>query len=413
MIQIGPGRVVGKLRAPASKSLTQRAILLAALAKGESRILSPSLCDDAEAALRAAQTLGAKVTRDGDGIRIRGGVPAGGTIDCGESGFCMRAVPALAALSGEAFTLEAGGSLAGRPMEMLESPLRTLGAECATSGGRPPVHVRGPLRGGDAVVDGSETSQLLSGLLMALPLCPSDSNIRVPSLRSRPYVAMTLSLIREFGGVVEAPPELSSFAVSGGQRYRASEVEVEGDWSGASFLLIAGALAGDILVEGLWPASLQADRAILAALSLSGAEVVWEKMGLRVERDDLHGFDFDATHCPDLFPPLAALACGCAGESRIAGVGRLRHKESDRAAALAEELGKVGGHLQVEGDILCVEGTALRGGEADSRGDHRIAMALAVAGLISREGVRIRGASCVSKSYPGFFGDLRGMMRRE
>jgi 3-phosphoshikimate 1-carboxyvinyltransferase len=325
----------------------------------------------------------------------------------------MRAVPPLAALSGEAFLIEGRGSLGNRPVHMVEPVMKALGAQCATEGGLPPVRVRGPLRGGLAQMDGSGTSQFLSGLLMALPLCPGDSEIGVSDLRSRPYVAMTVECVRRAGGRVEHAPDYSSFHIPGGQRYRATDAEVEGDWSGGALLLVAGALAGSITVKGLSPDSLQADRSILEALSLAGAEVTWEKAGVIVGRDELSAFDFDATHCPDLFPPLAVLACGCHGTSRIAGAGRLRHKESDRAAALVEELGRIGGRLRVEGDILSVEGAELRGGEAASRGDHRIAMALAVAGLVSREGVRIRGEACVSKSYPGFFEALLGAVRRE
>lgn len=413
MIEFGPGKVEGILRAPASKSLTQRALFLAALAEGESLIRHPSACEDAEAAIRAAHALGASVEREGDTLRVRGGHPVGGTLDCGESGFCMRAFPPLAALSGEAFRIEGRGSLSMRPVGMMEPPMRALGAQCATEGGLPPIRVRGPLRGGVAQMDGSGTSQFLSGLLMALPLCPGDSELRVSDLRSRPYVAMTVECVRRSGGHLEHAPDFATFHIPGGQRYRANESEVEGDWSGAAFLLVAGALAGAVTVQGLSPDSLQADRSILEALSMAGAEVTWEKAGVIVGRDELRAFEFDATHCPDLFPGLAVLACACPGRSRIAGAGRLRHKESDRAAALVEELGRIGGRLRVEDDILWVEGTGLRGGDADSRSDHRIAMALAVAGLISREGVRIHGENCVAKSYPGFFEALRGVVRRE
>ena len=403
MIEIRPGKVAGRLRAPASKSLTQRAVLLAAVAEGESSILHASSCEDAEASVRVARALGASVCREGSELRVSPGPAAGGTVDCGESGFCMRAAPPLAALSGADFVLTASGSLARRPTGDLHRALRGLGAECGTENGLPPVRVRGPLRGGRARVDGSETSQFLSGLLMALPRCPEDSTLEVRDLKSLPYAAMTLDLVRAYGGSVGHDAGFTRFHIPGGQSYAGRDVTVEADWSGAAFLLVAGAVAGEVVAEGLSPESLQADRAILRVLALAGAEVVWEKGGIRAGRDELHAFAFDATHCPDLFPCLAVLACACAGESRIAGVGRLRHKETDRASALVDELGKIGGRLRVEDDILLVEGTELRGGEADSRGDHRIAMALAVAGLISREGVRIRGASCVAKSYPGFF----------
>lgn len=410
MVEVLPGCVSGVVRAPASKSLSQRAILLAALADGESRIASVSDSEDTHASVRAARALGAQVVCEGATLRVTGraagGSATGGEINCGESGFCMRALPALAALSSKPFLLQAKGSLRTRPAGEIEAPLRALGARCDTQKGLPPIRVCGPLSGGVAEVDGSQTSQFLSGLLMALPKAPDASSLTVPNLQSKPYVEMTLEMVRRFGGEISASPDLLEFRIPGGQVYRSCDYEVEGDWSGAAFLLVAGAVAGEIEMEGLRTDSLQADRAVLDALELAGASARWDSERLRVGKGTLRAFSFDATHCPDLFPALAVLACACAGESRIAGVGRLKHKESDRATVLVEEFGNLGGRLRVEGDFLFIEGTTLRGGSAHSRGDHRIAMALAVAGFLSKEGVRIQDEACVAKSYPRFFEDL-------
>jgi 3-phosphoshikimate 1-carboxyvinyltransferase len=192
-------------------------------------------------------------------------------------------------------------------------------------------------------------------------------------------------------------------------------VAVEGDWSGAAFLLVAGAVAGQVGVDGLEPASSQADRAVLEALAAAGARPRWEGGTLWVERADLHGFDFDATDCPDLFPPLATLACHARGTSRLRGAGRLKAKESDRATALVTELSAMGARLRVEGDLMVVEGGgtlpggALAGGTVDPHNDHRIAMACAVAGLMSRDGATMEGEACVDKSYPGFFRALASL----
>lgn len=411
MVDILPGEVSGVVRAPASKSLSQRAVLLAALAEGESLVRFASDCDDTRAAVRAAQALGARVTEEGSTLRIAGGPAVGCDVDLGESGFCMRALPALAALSGKPFVLQGHGSLRTRPVGEIEAPLRALGVTCETTGGLPPIHLCGPLRGGRAEVDGSASSQFLSGLLMALPLAEGESLLTVRALQSQPYIQMTLEMVRRFGGEIEAAEDLSEFRIPGGQHYRACEMEVEGDWSGAAFPLVAGAIGGTVGVDGLRPHSLQADRAVVEALTRAGAELSWREGRLCVAKAALHGFQFDATHCPDLFPALAVLACSCAGESRIAGAGRLKHKESDRATALVEELGRLGGLLRVEGDTLCIEGSTLQGGHAHSRGDHRIAMALAVAALASLDGVRITGPECVAKSYPAFFQDLARLRR--
>ncbi|MFZ5982958.1 MAG: 3-phosphoshikimate 1-carboxyvinyltransferase [Acidobacteriota bacterium] len=400
-------RVKGRVAAPPSKSHTVRAVLLAGLAEGRSVLVRPSRCEDALAALDLARTLGARVEEQGEEMALTGGPSsAGGVFECGESGFCLRAGTALAALFDSECTVTGRGSLMSRPVGPVETPLRALGARCETAGGLPPVSVRGPLRGGVAEVDGSHGSQFLSGLLMALPLCPGDSRVRVEGLRSGPYVRMTLACIEAFGGRVEHEADLSRFRIRGGQRYRATRVEVEGDWSGASFLLVAGAVAGEAEVTGLDPGSLQPDRAVLSALSDAGAEITWGSEALRVRRGDLRAFDFDLTDCPDLFPPLAVLACACAGTSVLKGVGRLRTKESDRAAALVSELGRLGGRLRLDGDRMVIRGGPLWGGEVDSGGDHRIAMAGAVAGLLCPNGAAVVGEACVAKSYPGFFDDL-------
>jgi 3-phosphoshikimate 1-carboxyvinyltransferase len=312
----------------------------------------------------------------------------------------------IAALSGKECVLLGEGSLCSRPIGMVEAPLRELGASISTERGLPPIRVKGPLQGGEVEVDGASSSQFLTGLLMALPLCRKDSVIRVAGLKSRPYVRMTLSLLTEFGIAVRHSPGLDRFEIAGSQSYQPTDYFVEGDWSGASFLLVAGAIAGSVSVGGLDEDSLQADRAILDALRAAGASVEIGNGVVTVGKGKLRGFEFDATDCPDLFPPLAALACSCKGENSIRGASRLSGKESDRGAALAQELSKMGADIRLEGDCLKIRGGKLRGGKADSHNDHRIAMACAVAALDSENGVEIKNDKCVSKSYPGFFGDL-------
>jgi 3-phosphoshikimate 1-carboxyvinyltransferase len=407
---VTPSAVSGRLRAPASKSHTLRAVLAAALAEGESSLLLPSRCDDALAGLRVARALGADLEVGEESVRIFGGRPPRDLLwDCGESGLLLRASCALAALHDREVVVTGSGSLLKRPVDMVVGPLVALGASCAAPGRRPPVRVKGPLKGGEARVEGAESSQALTGLLLALPLCPGDSVLRVANLRSKPYVAMTLQALEAFGGRVARAEDFSRFEIRGGQRYRPAEVGIEGDWSGAAFLLVAGAVAGEVTLEGLDPLSAQADRAIVQALEAAGARVAWDAGALSVCSAPLRAFETDATDCPDLFPPLAVLACACEGRTVIRGARRLRHKESDRAEALRAELGKLGADIEVRGDLMFVEGRRLRGGEVDPRGDHRIAIAAAVAALTSVNGVQIVNESCVAKSYPHFFEDLESV----
>jgi 3-phosphoshikimate 1-carboxyvinyltransferase len=406
---VRPGRLGGRLRASPSKSATLRAVAAASLAEGTSCLRGPSTCDDARAALAVARALGAAVEEAPGEWRVRGRAQApAAELSCGESGLCLRAFASLAALGARPCVLRAEGSLRARPVGPLEAPLVALGATCSTAAGLPPVRVQGPLRGGRARVDGAHTSQILTGLLLATPCCPGDSELEVDSLSSAPYVRLTLECLRSFGLVLEAEPGLTRFRVPGGQRPLAARLEIEGDWSGAAFLLALGALGGPVVLDGLRPDSAQADRAVLDALAAAGAAPAFGPDGaLSVGRTALGPFEFDARDCPDLVPPLAVLALGCPGRSRLIGVGRLRHKESDRAAALVAELGKLGGRLGVEGEALWIEGgRPLQAGRIDPRGDHRIAMAAAVAAVALGQGAALEQPGCVAKSYPAFFDDL-------
>lgn len=408
----------------------QRAVACALLAGGEgtpcgSVLRRPSRSADCLAALGVAASLGSAVEDRGDYIKITGiGSNLGGAsgraasrleLNCGESGLCIRMFSPIAALIGGDVSLGAEGTLKGRKMGMIAPALEQLGAACETAGGYPPVRVRGPLRGGRARVDGRESSQFLTGLLVALPLAEADSELEVESLASRGYVDLSLATMRAFGVEAGRDAAYERFLVPGGQRYRATDFAVEGDWSGAAFLLVAGAIAArreGLEVEGLDAASCQPDRAILEALRAAGAGVEIGDGRVTTRRGRLGAFEFDATDCPDLFPPLVALACACEGETRLRGALRLKGKESDRAAALREEFGALGATIEVEGDLMTVRGHgSLAGGKADSRGDHRMAMAAAIASLCAERPVEIEGSECVSKSWPTFFEDLASIAR--
>ncbi len=407
MKTIFPGTLRGDVAAPPSKSVAQRAVAAACLIDGESRISMGTACDDVESALRVAAGLGAMVRRTDDGYAISGRInPPASVVDCGEAGLCLRMFSAVAALFDREIALGARGSLQSRPADMVVSPLCTLGASCTTANGLPPVRVRGPLTGGDVTVDATTSSQFLTGLLIALPHCKGDSVVRAPGLKSRPYVAMTVGFLRDISVRMEVGDDLETFRIPGNQVLSPFTMTVEGDWSGASFLLVAGALAGQVSVKRLNPADSQADRRIIEALEMAGADVRINKDTVSVNQSELNGFSFDATHCPDLFPPLAALAAHCRGTTRIAGVHRLSSKESDRGAAIIEEFGKLGLTIRIEGDEMVITGGPLRGGDVDAHGDHRMAMALAVAALRAKDQVHIHGDDSINKSYPDFFRDL-------
>lgn len=409
--RLTPGAVRGTLRPPASKSDAQRALAAALLAEGCSRIEGIDLCDDTRAMLRAVEALGAAVRRADDGAQlIEGGLhPPTDRIPVGESGLALRLLAPVAALCGRSLRLEATGSLRRRPALMEPSVFARLGAAYRDDGGFAPVTVRGPLRGGETHVDASRSSQFLTGLLFALPAAATDSLLHVDGAVSTPYLEMTLATMRRFG--VDIPHDgYGEFRIAGGGRYRATHYAVERDWSAAAVLLTAGAVAGAVRVEGLRADSLQPDRNICTALERAGAAIVAENDAVSVRHRPLRAFRFDATECPDLFPALAALAAAADGVSEIRGVRRLRHKESDRAASLASEYARLGIDIRLgTDDTMYVSGGPPRPARVAARGDHRIAMSLALTALRCEGPVLLEGAECVAKSYPSFFDDLERM----
>ena len=412
---IAPGEVAGTVLAPSSKSYAQRALAASLLCEGESRLTNMELCNDTRAAMKIAESLGARIAPVGDtpwDYSVRGGFregairPVADRLNVGESGLATRLFTPIAALHGHRITLTGEGSILVRPVSMMEEPLRQLGVEVKTKKGLLPITVRGPLKGGEAWVDGSLSSQFITGLLMALPLAQNDTILHVKNLRSRPYIDMTIAVVEKFG-IRIGHNDYEEFFVEGGQRYEPTTYNIEGDWSGASCLLVAGAIAGEVTVENMNTLSLQADVAIIDALSHAGAEVISTQNSVTVHRRALSAFEFDATDCPDLFPALVALASACEGTSKIKGTRRLIHKESNRAETLAGEFAKLGIRVDIsEENIMRIEGGPVSGGVVESHNDHRIAMALATAALRADGAVTVRDAEAVNKSYPDFWDDL-------
>jgi 3-phosphoshikimate 1-carboxyvinyltransferase len=293
-------------------------------------------------------------------------------------------------------------------MSMIEEALKQLGVKCTSSKGFLPLKIRGPLVGGKIEIDGSISSQLLTGLLMALPLAAKDSEIKVNNLKSRPYIDMTMQILRSFGIMVHNT-DYTLFQIPGNQKYIPQNYIVEGDWSGGAFLLVAGAVNGHLTVQGLRTESMQSDMSIINAIEKAGAKIKISENQIEISKSGLKAFDFDATDSPDLFPPLVALASYCDGISYIKGVSRLIYKESDRAATLRDEFGKMKIKIEIRDDLMSVTGGQPQGARVESHDDHRIAMAVAVASLRATGMVSIRDSQCVAKSYPGFFDDLRSL----
>ena len=404
---IHKGRIAGSITAPASKSYAQRAVAAALLAGGETTLTHLDLCNDTRAALDVARRLGASVSHEGTTYTIRGGLnPVSTKLNIGESGLATRLFTPIASLCHMPITINGEGSILRRPIEMMEEPLQALGVEVISNGGYLPISVKGPMRGGEIHVDGSLSSQFITGLLMALPLSPNDTVLHVENLKSRPYVDMTIDLAARFGVAIEHN-NYEQFYIAGGQHYTPCTYNIEGDWSGASCLLVAGATAGSITIRNLNHISLQADLAIIEALARAGAEIITTNSSVTVHGGPLHAFESDATDCPDLFPALAALAASCEGTSVLTGTQRLTYKESNRAETIAEVFGRLGIGVDLsEENTMRITGGPVSSAVVDSHNDHSIAMAAAVAALSSDDSVVIEGADAADKSYPNFWNDL-------
>ncbi len=418
-ITIHPSSLAGSLRAPASKSSMQRACAAALLTRGRTVILNPGHSNDDLAALDVIGKLGARIHHhEHDKIQIEsGGVqPVSSSINCGESGLGIRMFTPLAALSSEPLTIEGTGSLLQRPMHFFDEIFPQLGVGIRSNNGHLPISIQGPLVPADIEIDGSLSSQFLTGLLMAYAAAgANDVEIRVRNLKSRPYIDLTIEVMRQFGVTLENH-DYRSFRFRGGQPgnqntgFQPTSYVVEGDWSGAAFLLVAGAIAGGITVSGLDPRSPQADKKVLEALQASGAVLRIENDSIECAPAALKRFDFDATDCPDLFPPLVALAAYCEGVTVIQGVSRLTHKESNRGLTLQEEFAKMGITVELHGNEMRVHGGGpLSGADLHSRHDHRIAMAGAVAALKASGSTTIEEARAIDKSYPDFYRDIQSL----
>ena len=410
---IHPSQVSGEVRPPCSKSYAQRALAAALLCEGETTLSNIELCDDTRYAMDVITGLGASVRQTGPAqYVIRGGLaPVTDTVNTGESGLATRLFTPIAALCERRMTVTGSGTMLRRPIDMMIEPLRNLGAE-VLSDGFLPLPVRGPLKGGETDVEAHVSSQFLTGLLMSLPLAEGDTVLHVEQPNSLPYLAVTVDLASKFKIRMEHNG-FREFFIPGGQHYHPARLHIEGDWSCAAFMLVAGAIAGEVTAKRMNTLSLQADLAIIQALTKAGAVIITTPDEITVRKRELSGFEFDATQRPDLFPILAVLGANCNGTTRIKGVHRLMYKESNRAEAILSEYTRLGMKVEMQDDIMTVHGGGLSGGTVDSCNDHRIAMAAAVAALAATGPVTITRAQAVNKSYPRFWEDLESITRKE
>ena len=460
---------------PCSKSFAQRAIIAAALSEGVSVLRGYSPCGDNESAIAVARALGAEVTvglsyasgnvaKDGSALTIKGiGAKRNSLklniLHTGESGLLTRMmIPLLSVLNYGDIRVTGEKTLTGRPLKGAPEIMSAFGVRLVQAGERAslsagssasvanaasevfvPLDIKGSLNAGKASISGISGSQIISGLLMALPLLDEDTVIELNNPKSIPYLFITMDVMKAFGVKVwcdmEGGEEFAeskdwsdctsiSFHIKGGQAYKAADMDIEGDWSSAANFLVAGAVFGRVELTGLDTKSLQADLSIMDILMEAGASL--SQLGdddpkglIHVQRAPLSAFEVDAANCPDLFPIVAVLAAFCEGTSKIAGVGRLANKESDRGKAILEMLTKMGVNAKIAGDKLIVEGhslarrclthTLLRGGSYTSHHDHRMVMALRVAGIGADSPIEIDDTQCVAKSFPTF-GELFGKL---
>jgi 3-phosphoshikimate 1-carboxyvinyltransferase len=408
-----PAKLSGSQVAPASKSSMQRACAAALLHHGQTQIFNPGHSNDDLAALDVIQKLGAIVTKHENHIQVssNGVRPIGPSMNCGESGLGIRMFTPIAALSDQQILIEGKGSLVKRPMHFFDEILPKLGIQIKSNNGYLPISIQGPLKTADISVDGSLSSQFLTGLLMAFAAAgAANHTIKVNQLKSKPYINLTLAVLQDFGWEVNhVNHEQFTFKPRAAVN-ETIEYTVEGDWSGAAFLLVAGAIAGPITVKGLQMNSTQADKAVMQALTAANASIQLDNdiITIGAGLNGLNAFEFDATDCPDLFPPLVALAAMCKGVSIIKGVERLAHKESDRGITLQTEFAKLGVTILLEGDIMKIEGVdSIKANTVFSQHDHRIAMACGVAALRANGPIEITEAEAINKSYTDFFDHLQ------
>lgn len=429
----------GNVHAPASKSSMQRACAAALIRKGKSIIRNPGESNDDKAAMNVISAMGAEISNNSDGsllVNSKNFLSPGNNndatanktvVNCGEAGLGIRMFTPILSLSKKEILINGEGSLLTRPMDFFDEVMPGLDVKITSNNGMLPLKIQGPLQPKNIEIDGSLSSQFLTGLLLAYSSSLQYSenvsgqkpvSIKVKDLKSKPYVDLTLKVMADFHLPVPENNNYEEFVFAKSKlnhdKTHLNDVvdyTVEGDWSGGAFLLVFGAIAGKINVAGLDIRSTQADKKIIEALEKSGAGVVVGKNEIEISPSlsgHLNAFEFDATDCPDLFPPLAALAACCKGTTKIKGVHRLAHKESNRALTIQEELGKMNIVVELNDNIMLIKGTKeINAATVHSHHDHRIAMMCALLALKANGETTIEVAEAINKSYPDFYQHLQ------
>lgn len=402
----------GEIKANTSKSYLQRAIVLAALAKGETTLRNCDESNDVVAVKSVIAELGALVNgKETLSITpIELGTTKNVKVNVGESGLALRMLASVSTLFNGNIELNGEGSLLNRPIQPIIEALTLAGVDVEHNNGNLPIVIKSGIKNNIINLDGSFSSQIITGFLITLPLLNFDSKLNVAGLVSKPYIDMTLEVIKQFGVHIENN-NYKQFVIKGNQSYKGSDYSVEGDWSGVANHLVGAAISGEITINNINPNSKQSDVAILQSIKQFGAIVEESENAIFIKQNENNAFEFDATDCPDIFPPLVLLASMAKGKSKIIGTNRLIHKESNRLETILETFRKLNVVVESKDNYLIVEGVnSFSGGTFDSFNDHRIAMVLAVAATKSNENIVIRNALAVNKSYPKFFDDVFKMV---
>ena len=405
-IDVKPGFRSGIIAVPASKSDTQRALICAGIAEGVSIISNVGCSDDEQAVLQIIKDLGAEVQFiDQHTLQVTGitTLPNNLQLNVGESGLATRLIIGLLSCYGGRFTITGKGTLLKRPLSIYADFFQNSGVLFNSSANFLPVELEGKLERENLLVDGSESSQYISGILLGLPFLSPSTCLTVINLASKPYVEMTLATLSAFGITIDNN-DFKTFQWRQTSSYKATNYTIESDWSAASCWLVAAALGADVQLKGLSMASKQADIQILRALERANCKLLSTDECIEIDGSTRVPFEFDATDCPDLFPALTTLAAFTVGVSKIKGVNRLTTKESSRGEVLQAEYSKLGVNIELQDDWMLIHGKSkVSGGEVSAHHDHRIAMCFAIAGMFASETITIEHAEAVSKSYPEFW----------
>jgi len=406
-LRVKPSGLRGTISIPASKSHTIRALAIATLAQGISLLKNPLFSEDTTACINACQSLGAKIEMGKDWI-VQGvnGVPqpAEGTINVMNSGATLRIMAGIASLSNKIVRLDGDAQIKKRPMQPLLTALNNLGATTRSESGNGmcPLTIEGKIKGGFTQID-SVTSQFLTSLLICSPLAAQDTHINVTNLNEKPYIEITLHWLNAQGIQYTCENNFASFVIKGKQSYKAFEQRIPADFSSATFPLVAAAITNSsILLEGLDFNDPQGDKEVFSMLEAMGTHIKAESEGIHIRGEKLQGREFDLNNTPDALPALAVLGCAAFGTTVLKNVPQARIKETDRIDVMARELSKMGARLEELPDGIILHNSKLIGATVNGHGDHRVIMALSLAGLIADGETIIEGAESLAVTFPAY-----------